>query len=53
MAYDTVRIVVKAKVDLDDFSRPADGRWKEDLQDSVQDFLYDVDGVEVISVKVS
>ena len=38
-------------VDEDEYPVPADGRVENELQDAIQEYVYDIDGVTVKTIK--
>ena len=43
----TVKVFMTLQVDDEEYAMPADGRVDEELEDAIQEMMYDIDGVRV------
>ena len=46
-----VKVFLALKVDEDIYPVPADGRVAHELEDAITEYIYDIDGVKVKSIK--
>ena len=46
-----VRINVTVDVDPEEFTVPADENVAEELEESIQEYLYDVEGIKIRNIK--
>lgn len=46
-------VTVKLKIDPEEYPMPADGNTRQQLSEEIENALYDLDGIEVVNVKVS
>jgi len=47
-----VKVFLTLVIDEDDYPMPVDGFVDEEIGNALQEFIYDVDGMEVKSIKV-
>lgn len=46
-----VKMFITVTIDEDEYPVPADGQVGEELEDGIREYFYDVDGVDVKSIK--
>ncbi len=46
-----VKMMLTLNVDEDDYPIPADGKVSEEIESSIQEFLYDIDGVKIQNIR--
>ncbi len=46
-----VKMFLTLNVDEEEYPVPADGRVEDELQDAIQEYVYDIDGVTVKKIK--
>ena len=46
-----VKMFLTLKIDEDEYPVPADGRAEHELQDAVQEYIYDIDGVTIRTIR--
>jgi|TARA_R100000482_G_scaffold59775_2_gene21767 hypothetical protein len=46
-----VKMFITMTVDEEEFPIPADGNVAEELEDTIQEYMYDVDGVEIKQIR--
>ena len=47
-----VKIFLTLTVDPEEYPMPSDGDVTEDFEESIKDFLYDIDGTNIQNIKV-
>ena len=47
-----VKVFLTLKLDEDEYPIPVDGFVYEEIKDALQEFIYDVDGMEIKSMKL-
>jgi hypothetical protein len=47
-----VKVFLTLKLDEDEYPIPVDGFVDEEIKDALQEFIYDVDGMEIKSMKL-
>ncbi len=46
-----VKLFITLSVDPDEYAIPADGEAGEEIQDTIEQYLYDIDGVTIRNIK--
>ena len=46
-----VKVCITLKVDEDEYPMPADGFVDEEVREAIQEFIYDIDGMEIKAMK--
>ncbi len=46
-----VKMFLTLNVDEEEYPVPVDGRVEDELQDAIQEYVYDIDGVTVKKIK--
>ena len=46
-----VKMFITMTVDEEEFPVPADGNVSEELEDTIQEYMYDVEGVEIKQIR--
>ena len=46
-----VKMFLTLKIDEDEYPVPADGRVEQELQEAVQEYIYDIDGVTIRTIR--
>ena len=47
----TVKVFMTLQIDDEEYPMPADGRVDEELEDAIQEMMYDIDGVRVRTIR--
>jgi|TARA_R110000822_G_scaffold164636_5_gene305234 hypothetical protein len=47
------KILLTLDIDEEEYRMPSDGRIEEELQEAVHEFVYDIDGMEIKSMRVT
>jgi len=47
----TVKVFMTLQIDDEEYTMPADGRVDEELEDAIQEMMYDIDGVRVRTIR--
>ena len=47
-----VKIFLTLNIDEDEYPIPVDGLVENEVEDALQEFIYDVDGAEIKSIKI-
>lgn len=47
----TVKVFMTLQIDDEEYTMPADGRVDEELEEALQEMIYDIDGVRVKSIR--
>ena len=47
-----VKVFLTLKIDEDEYPIPVDGFVEEEVKDALQEFIYDVDGMTIKSIKL-
>ena len=47
-----VKVYLTLNVDEDDYPVPADGDPSEEIQEAVEEFVHDIDGLKIKNIKV-
>jgi len=47
----TVKVFMTLLIDDEEYPMPADGRVDEELEDAIQEMMYDIDGVRVRTIR--
>ena len=47
-----VKVFLTLKIDEDEYPIPVDGFVEEEVKDALQEFIYDIDGMEIKSIKL-
>ena len=48
-----VKIYITLNVDKDDYPVPADGDPSEEIQQALEEFIYDIDGLKVKNIRIT
>jgi|MDSY01.2.fsa_nt_gb hypothetical protein len=46
-----VKVFLTLELDEDEYPMPVDGQIHDEVQDALQEFIYDVDGMSIKSIK--
>lgn len=46
-----VKVFLTLELDEDEYPMPVDGKINDEIQDAIQEFVYDVDGMSVKTIK--
>jgi len=46
-----VRLYISLEVDEDEYPTPADGQVGSEIEQSLHEYLYDIDGIDIKSIK--
>ena len=47
----TVKVFMTLQIDDEEYPMPSDGRVDEELEDAIQEMIYDIDGVRVRTIR--
>ena len=47
-----VKVFLTLKLDEDEYPIPVDGFVDEEIKDALQEFIYDVDGMKIKTIKI-
>jgi hypothetical protein len=47
----TVKVFMTLQIDDEEYTMPADGRVDEELEQALEEMIYDIDGVRVKSIR--
>jgi hypothetical protein len=47
----TVKVFMTLKIDDEEYPMPSDGRVDEELEEALQEMIYDIDGVKVKTIR--
>jgi hypothetical protein len=47
-----VKVFLTLEIDEDDYPFPVDGDVTEEVDETMRDFIYDVDGMEIKTIKI-
>lgn len=47
----TVKVFMTLQVDDEEYAMPADGRVDDELEEALEEMIYDIDGVRVKSIR--
>ena len=47
----TVKVFMTLQIDAEEYTMPADGRVDEEIEDAIQEMMYDIDGIRVRSIR--
>jgi hypothetical protein len=47
----TVKVFMTLQIDDEEYPMPADGRVDEEIEDAIEEMMYDIDGVKVRSIR--
>ena len=48
-----VKIYITLNVDKDDYPVPADGDPSEEIQQALEEFIYDIDGLKIKNIRIT
>ena len=48
-----VKIYITLNVDKDDYPVPADGDPSEEIQQALEEFIYDIDGLKIKNMRIT
>mgnify|MGYP003130750138 CR=1 FL=1 len=48
-----VKVYLTLKLDKDDYPVPADGDPSQEIQQALEEFIYDIDGLKVKNIRVT
>ena len=46
-----VKVFLTLELDEDEYPMPVDGKITDEIQDAIQEFVYDVDGMSIKTIK--
>jgi hypothetical protein len=46
-------ILITLDIDKEEYRMPSDGKIEEEIQEAVHEFVYDIDGMEIKSVRIT
>ena len=46
-----IKVFLTLELDEDEYPMPVDGQIHDEVQDALQEFIYDVDGMSIKSIK--
>ena len=46
-----IKMFLTLNIDEDEYPVPADGRVEQELQEAVQEYIYDIDGVTIRTIR--
>jgi hypothetical protein len=46
-----VKVFMTLQIDDEEYTMPADGRVDEELEDAIQEMMYDIDGIRVRTIR--
>jgi|TARA_R110002020_G_scaffold70001_1_gene181840 hypothetical protein len=46
-----VKVFLTLELDEDEYPMPVDGKINDEIQDAIQEFVYDVDGMSIKTIK--
>ena len=46
------KILISLKIDEDDYPMPVDGSVKEELNEAISSYMYDIDGITIENIRI-
>ena len=47
------KILLTLDIDEEEYRMPSDGKIEQELQEAVHEFVYDIDGMEIIVMRIT
>ena len=47
-----IKVFLTLKIDEDEYPVPVDGQIKEEVNETLQEFIYDIDGITVKTINI-